>query len=98
MLAKEHGIPFLVAAPTSTIDLDMPTGDQIVVEERNPMEVTHWRGRRTAATGIAVRNPSFDVTPARYITAIITECGIAKSPYKVELSKLVAKQFTEVSV
>lgn len=98
ILAKEHGIPFLVAAPTSTIDLNMPTGDQIVVEERNPMEVTHWAGRKTAATGIAVRNPSFDITPARYITAIITECGIAQAPYKTELSKLVAKQSTEVSV
>ena len=95
VLAKEHGIPFYVAAPTSTVDLAIPNGDHIVVEERGPAEVTHWAGRQTAAEGISVRNPSFDVTPARYITAIITEHGVAKSPYEADLRSLVAARSPE---
>jgi methylthioribose-1-phosphate isomerase len=95
VLAKEHGIPFYVAAPTSTVDLAMPNGDHIVVEERGPSEVTHWAGRQTAAEGIGVRNPSFDVTPAKYVTAIITEHGVAKPPYEADLRSLVAARSSE---
>src|ERR1700738_3656096 len=72
VLAKEHGIPFYVAAPWSTIDLATATGDEIPIEVRNPAEVTSFGGRQTAPNGIGVRNPAFDVTPAKYITAIIT--------------------------
>jgi methylthioribose-1-phosphate isomerase len=76
VLAKEHGIPFYVAAPTSTIDFDIPTGELIPIEERNPDEVTHVFNKvQIAPEGIKVANPAFDVTPARYITAIITEKG-----------------------
>ena len=76
VLAKEHGIPFYVAAPTSTIDLAIPDGSHIPIEERSAREVTHSGERQLAPTGVAVRNPAFDVTPARYITAIITERGV----------------------
>ena len=77
VLAHHHGIPFYVAAPISTIDFSLATGEQIPIEERNPEEVTHWLGRhRVAPAGISVANPAFDVTPERYITAIITEKGI----------------------
>jgi methylthioribose-1-phosphate isomerase len=76
VLCKEHGIPFYVAAPTSTIDLDMPSGEHIPIEERAPEEVTNVFGKvRIAPEGVKVANPAFDVTPARYITAIITEKG-----------------------
>ena len=76
VLAKHHNIPFYVAAPTSSIDFDLPTGDKIPIEERNPEEVTHVLGQtQIAPEGIGVANPAFDVTPAEYITAIITEKG-----------------------
>jgi methylthioribose-1-phosphate isomerase len=88
VLAKEHGIPFYVVAPSSTVDLSIPTGDSIVIEERKHEEVTHIGGVRVAPEGIDVANPAFDVTPARYITGIITEYGIARPPFDVSLKRL----------
>ena len=76
VLARAHGIPFYVAAPSSTFDLSLESGDQIPIEERQPEEITHGFGRQTAPDGIEVYNPAFDVTPADYIDAIITEKGI----------------------
>jgi methylthioribose-1-phosphate isomerase len=76
VLAHAHEIPFYVAAPISTFDLSLPTGDRIPIEERSPEEITHSFGRQTAPAGVAVYNPAFDVTPAQYIRAIITERGI----------------------
>jgi methylthioribose-1-phosphate isomerase len=76
VLAKENNIPFYVAAPTSTIDFDIESGDEIIIEERNTLEVTHIKGIQIAPDNITVRNPAFDVTPCKYITAIITEKGV----------------------
>ena len=81
VLAHAHGIPFYVAAPWSTIDRATPTGDQIPIEQRSPVEVTHSNGRQMIPTGVAIQNPAFDVTPAKYVTAIITERGVLKAPY-----------------
>ncbi len=81
VLAKEHGIPFYVAAPWSTIDLATPDGAAIPIEERDAREVTHVGSTRVAPEGAQIRNPSFDVTPHKFITAIITERGIVKPPY-----------------
>jgi len=81
VLAKEHHIPFYVAAPTTTIDLSLASGDKIPIEERSPEEVTHIQGVAIAPAGVKVANPAFDVTPHRYITAIITENGIIREPY-----------------
>jgi methylthioribose-1-phosphate isomerase len=78
VLAHENGIPFYIAAPSTTFDDRIATGDEIVIEERSPEEVTHLYGKRTAPEGIKVCNPAFDVTPARYITGFITEKGISK--------------------
>jgi methylthioribose-1-phosphate isomerase len=89
VLAKENGIPFYVAAPTSTIDLSLKSGDQIPIEERSPDEVTHIGGIRLAPKGVEVANPAFDVTPHRYITAIITEKGIIREPYASNLKKVI---------
>ena len=88
VLAKEHGIPFYVAAPFSTIDMATPDGSQIPIEQRNQREVTHIAGRQMVPDGVEVENPAFDVTPAKYVTAIITERGIAKAPYQESLQKL----------
>ncbi len=88
VLAKENNIPFYVAAPTSTIDFSLPSGDKIPIEERNPEEVTHIQGVPVAPEGTKVANPAFDVTPHNYISAIITERGIIKGPYRKELSEL----------
>src|SRR5512140_3670857 len=88
VLAKENGVPFYVAAPTSTIDLSIPTGEHIPIEERASSEVTELRGVQIAPRGIAVGNPAFDVTPNRYIAAIITERGVARAPYLESLRKL----------
>jgi methylthioribose-1-phosphate isomerase len=88
VLAKEHGIPFYVAAPISTVDLDTPDGTQIPIEERNAKEVTHVGTSRLTPGGARIRNPAFDVTPAKYITAIVTERGIAKKPFHESLQKL----------
>jgi len=81
VLAKENKVPFYVAAPTTTIDLSLASGDKIPIEQRNPAEVTHIQGVSIAPEGITVANPAFDVTPHHYITAIITERGIVKEPY-----------------
>jgi methylthioribose-1-phosphate isomerase len=76
VLARAHGIPFYVAAPTSTFDLSLHSGDSIPIEQRDPREITHGFGKQTAPEGIAVYNPAFDVTPANLITGIITEKGM----------------------
>jgi methylthioribose-1-phosphate isomerase len=89
IIAKEHGIPFYVAAPTSTVDLSLAHGDQIEIEERNPQEVTHVFGTQVAPAGIQVANPAFDVTPHKYITGIVTEKGIAYPPFDVNLKRFV---------
>jgi methylthioribose-1-phosphate isomerase len=88
VLARENGLPFYVAAPTSTIDLSTATGDGIPIEERPADEVTGFAGTRTTPAGAAAANPAFDVTPARYVAAIITERGIARPPYDETLSRL----------
>jgi methylthioribose-1-phosphate isomerase len=87
VLAHEFGIPFYVAAPTSSIDMSLASGDLIPIEERKPEEVTEGFGRRTAPVGVSVFNPAFDVTPNRYVTALITEKGVVRPPY-VESLKL----------
>jgi methylthioribose-1-phosphate isomerase len=87
--ANALNTPFYVAAPTSSIDLATPTGAAIPIEERAPEEVTHLLGRRIAPEGIRVLNPAFDVTPHQYITAIITENGIAFGQYSEQLPRLV---------
>ncbi len=97
VLAKEHGIPFYVAAPFSTIDLEMPDGDQIPIEQRNPKEVTHMAGKAIAPEGVQVENPAFDVTPAKYVSAIVTERGIARAPYEEALRRL-AEEISVVSL
>jgi methylthioribose-1-phosphate isomerase len=88
ILAKEHKIPFYIAAPTSTLDMNLPTGDLIPIEQRKPEEITEGFGRRTAPEGVKVYNPAFDVTPARLIDGIITEKGIARKPYTESLRAL----------
>jgi methylthioribose-1-phosphate isomerase len=89
VLAREHGIPFYVAAPLSTIDLATPDGSGIPIEERPDREVTHVGTSRLTPEGAHIRNPAFDVTPAKYVTAIITERGIARAPYGESLAQLV---------
>jgi methylthioribose-1-phosphate isomerase len=91
VLARENGIPFYVAAPISTLDLSLSTGDQIPIEERPAEEVTHIKKIAIAPAGIGVANPAFDVTPHRYISAIVTERGIARPPYLESLKDLLAK-------
>jgi methylthioribose-1-phosphate isomerase len=88
VLAKEHGIPFYVAAPWSTVDLATPTGDSIPIEQRSTREVTHMAGKQLTPEGVSIENPAFDVTPHRYVAAIITERGIAKDPYSESLREL----------
>jgi methylthioribose-1-phosphate isomerase len=90
ILAREHGLPFYVAAPVSTLDLQMKTGAEIPIEERPAHEVTHFAGQRVAPEGTRARNPAFDVTPHRYVTAIVTERGVARSPYEQSLPSLVS--------
>jgi methylthioribose-1-phosphate isomerase len=85
VLCKENGLPFYVAAPTSTIDLALPSGMEIPIEERSADEVTHLRGRRIAPEGVNAAHPAFDVTPSRYITAIITEQGVHYPPFESAL-------------
>ena len=94
VLAKEHGIPFYVAAPISTIDLATPDGDQIPIEERNVREVTHLGSTRLTPEAAHIRNPAFDITPHKYVTAIITERGIARAPYSESLANLVHNKGT----
>jgi methylthioribose-1-phosphate isomerase len=90
VLAKENSIPFYVAAPTSTIDLSLASGDKIPIEERNPEEVTRIRGVPIAPEGIKAANPAFDVTPHNYVSAIITEKGVIREPYVEGLKKIVS--------
>jgi methylthioribose-1-phosphate isomerase len=91
LAARHHGIPFYVAAPTSTIDLATPDGDAIDIEERDPAEVTRLAGRPIAPARAAARNLAFDVTPARLVTAIITEAGVARPPYRRSLAAHIRK-------
>jgi methylthioribose-1-phosphate isomerase len=88
ILAKEHAIPFYVAAPWSTIDLATATGDSIPIEERSPLEVTHHGGKQLTPNGVGICNPAFDVTPAKYVTAIITERGVLRAPYAESLREM----------
>jgi methylthioribose-1-phosphate isomerase len=88
VLAKEHNIPFYVAAPISTVDLETPDGSKIPIEQRSPREVTHIAGKQMVPDGVSIENPAFDVTPAKYVTAIVTERGIARAPYQKSLKKL----------
>ncbi|MBI2683412.1 MAG: S-methyl-5-thioribose-1-phosphate isomerase [Acidobacteriales bacterium] len=88
ILAKEHGIPFYVAAPWSTVDLATPDGGHIPIEQRSPREVTHLAGKQIAPDNAVVENPAFDVTPHRYITAIITERGVARPSFAESLARL----------
>jgi methylthioribose-1-phosphate isomerase len=88
VLAKEHGIPLYVAAPWSSVDMECPDGEHIPIEQRSAREVTHIGATRIAPEGVKVENPAFDVTPAGYITAIITERGIARAPYAESLKRL----------
>jgi methylthioribose-1-phosphate isomerase len=90
VLAREHGLPFYVAAPISTIDPSIPDGSHIPIEERDSREITHSGLLQLAPEGIRVRNPAFDVTPARLISAIITERGIARADYRKSLAELLA--------
>ena len=89
VLARQHDIPFYVAAPISTIDLSIASGEQIPIEERDAREVTHIREQRLAPEGVAVQNPAFDVTPHEFIAAIITDKGIARPPYITSLRQMV---------
>ena len=88
ILAREHGIPFYVAAPWSTIDVNTAHGDLIPIEQRDPREVTHSNGRQMTPTGVTIENPAFDVTPAKYISAIITERGVLRAPYNESIAAL----------
>ncbi len=88
VLAKEHGIPFYVAAPWSTIDTATPTGDAIPIEQRPAVEVTHHAGKQLTPNGVGIENPAFDVTPSRYVTAIITERGVLRAPYEESLRQV----------
>ncbi|GFN22931.1 S-methyl-5-thioribose-1-phosphate isomerase [Thermanaeromonas sp. C210] len=88
ILAREHGLPFYVAAPSSTFDLSLSHGGEIPIEERDPEEVRCWGGRRTAPEGIHVFNPAFDVTPHTYVTAIITEKGVIRPPYTENIPRV----------
>jgi methylthioribose-1-phosphate isomerase len=88
VLAREHGIPFYVAAPFSTIDIKLASGSEIPIEERNPDEVTHIGGVRVAPEGVSVWNPAFDVTPARLVSAIITDRGVLRPPYELSIKEM----------
>ena len=88
ILAKEHGIPFYVAAPWSTIDLATAAGEAIPIEERPHREVTHHAGTQLTPNGVGICNPAFDVTPAKYVTAIVTERGVLRAPYSESLREM----------
>jgi methylthioribose-1-phosphate isomerase len=88
VLAREHNIPFYVAAPISTVDLSCPDGSKIPIEQRNSKEVSHIAGRQMVPDGVGIENPAFDVTPAKYVSAIITEKGVARAPYADSLRAL----------
>jgi methylthioribose-1-phosphate isomerase len=88
ILAKEHGIPFYIAAPFNTIDPHTASGDLIPIEQRAAREVTHVNGVQVTPDGVGIENPAFDVTPAKYITAIITECGVLRAPFTESIAKM----------
>ncbi len=88
VLAKENNLPFYIAAPLSTIDPSIPQGKDIPIEERNDAEVLFWRGERITPEGIGAWNPAFDVTPHRYVTAIVTEAGVIRPPYEAAIKEL----------
>ena len=88
VLAREHGVPFYVAAPLTTLDFTLASGEEIPIEERDSMEITHIRNHQLAPDGVQVHNPAFDVTPHEFITAIITDKGVARPPYSNSLKKL----------
>ena len=88
VLARHHGIPFYVAAPSSTFDLSIDSGDQIPIEQRLPSEITEGFGCRTAPEGVEVYNPAFDVTPADYIAGIITEHGVVRPVNRENILKV----------
>ncbi len=92
VLAKEHGIPFFVAAPWSTIDMETATGDGIPIEQRNAREVTHSNGKQMTPDGCGIENPAFDVTPAKYVTAIITERGLLRAPFGESIAAMSSGQ------
>jgi methylthioribose-1-phosphate isomerase len=92
VLAKEHGIPFYVAAPWSTIDLATATGEGIPIEQRDAREVTHSNGKQMTPDGCGIENPAFDVTPAKYVTAIITEKGVLRAPYPESMAAMLEEQ------
>jgi methylthioribose-1-phosphate isomerase len=96
VLAARHRIPFYVAVPTSTVDLDCPNGDAIPIEERGARELTHLNERQIAPSGVKVMNPAFDVTPHALITAIITERGVARAPYVKSLARLMGTETRDV--
>ena len=95
VLAAEHGIPFYVAAPLSTFDFSLASGEAIPIEERNPEEVFQFAGVRSAPYGIKAFNPAFDVTPADKVTAIITEAGVIRAPYTEAIQQLAEKMKEE---
>jgi methylthioribose-1-phosphate isomerase len=90
--AHENNVPFYVAAPLSTVDLNLNSGDEIPIEERAQIEITHFRGEQVAPDGVSVANPAFDVTPHRYVSAIITDAGVAREPYDLSLKALSSQQ------
>jgi methylthioribose-1-phosphate isomerase len=91
ILAREHGIPFYVAAPWSTLDLQTASGEEIPIEQRDAREVTHSNGKQMTPHGVAIENPAFDVTPAKYVTAIITEPGVLRAPYEQSIQQMAAQ-------
>jgi methylthioribose-1-phosphate isomerase len=95
ILAKEHNIPFYVAAPWSTLDLATEHGDLIPIEQRAATEVTHSNGKQITPHGVAIENPAFDVTPAKYVTAIITERGVLRAPYEQSIQSMAKQTISE---
>jgi methylthioribose-1-phosphate isomerase len=95
ILAKEHGIPFYVAAPWSTIDIETAHGGLIPIEQRSALEVTHSNGKQMTPDGVGIENPAFDVTPAKYVTAIITERGVVTAPYYESIQALASADTTQ---
>jgi methylthioribose-1-phosphate isomerase len=91
VVAHENNVPFYVAAPLSTVDLALNSGDEIPIESRAAIEVTHFRGEQVAPDGVSAANPAFDVTPHRYVSAIITDAGVAREPYDMNLRALFEK-------
>jgi methylthioribose-1-phosphate isomerase len=92
IIAKEHNIPFYVAAPVSTFDLNISSGDDIPIEERDSKEVTHIMGNKIAPDGVKVYNPAFDVTPAKNITAIVTEKGVINNPDTEKIKNVIGNK------